>query len=356
MRFIALFILLLCPTFAARVGIHEGYTRIVFDLTSKSSYQTSRDDDTFAIRIKGQVIPPEDNTVDSSQVASYQIIPSDNDRDTWVYIRLKPNVEIAEAIFTDAGKRRLVVDVSVASAKPKPKNTPPKPPKIVVIDAGHGGIDPGAVGYVIEKQATLDIALRLRKLLQAQGIQVVLTRSTDTHLSQKKATDLGMRANMANSLRNLFVSIHVNSSPRAAQGIEVYYFGNTIDQSLLSQVIRENGGGELGKQLTRQAQSVADRFISDLIAQANIRFSRRLAIYTHTALLQATSAYDRGVRQAPFYVIRNARIPAILVEVGFTNHKVEGKKLATAEYRQILAQALATGITKFLDSGSTVTR
>ncbi|WP_152024897.1 N-acetylmuramoyl-L-alanine amidase family protein [Meiothermus ruber] len=182
-------------------------------------------------------------------------------------------------------------------------------------------------------------------------MEVILTRSSDTHLSPDKATDLGLRAEMANSKRNLFISIHVNSAPNAAQGIETYYFGSTLDQSLLAQVIRENGGGELGQRLTREAQSVGERLVRDLIAQSNLKFSRQLAHYVQGALLEATGAVDRGVRQAPFYVIRNARIPAILVEVGFANHPVEGRRLQTNEYRQTLALALARGILRFLNNG-----
>lgn len=222
---------------------------------------------------------------------------------------------------------------------------------MVVIDPGHGGIDPGAVGFVVEKEVTLDLALRLRGLLQKEGLEVILTRSGDTHLSPDKASDLGLRAEMANSKRNLFVSIHVNSAPSAAQGIETYYFGSTLDPKLLAQVIRENGGGELGQRLTREAQSVGERLVRDLIARSNLKFSRTLAHYVQGALLQATGAVDRGVRQAPFYVLRNARIPAILVEVGFANHPVEGRRLQTEAYRQALALAMARGILRFLNNG-----
>jgi N-acetylmuramoyl-L-alanine amidase len=203
---------------------------------------------------------------------------------------------------------------------------------------------------VRESEVNLDLAFRLKRLLQAQGIQVVLTRDRDMHLARDKATDLGLRAAMANSSRTLFVSIHVNSAYTVAQGIEVFHFGNTIDSNLLAQVIRENGGGEVGRRLTREAQSVAERLVKDLIAQSNLSFSRRLATYLQTELVRATGAVDRGVRQAPFYVLRNARIPAVLVEVGFANHPVEGRRLQTSEYRQTLAEAMARGILRFLNN------
>lgn len=357
MRFLAFAIVWLAPVLAfPRLGLHEGYTRLVFDLEARTQYQIAQSPDTLTLRFSGIGAEPADVDVSSPQVASYQVVVAGSG--ATVFVRLKPNVEVKTAVLDDGNRRRLVVDVLTAAPKPSPpaqvKPLPPRPrpqPRVVVLDPGHGGVDSGAVGYVVEKEVTLDLALRLRQLLQKEGIEVILTRSSDTHLSPDKATDLGLRAEMANSKRNLFVSIHVNSAQGAAQGIETYYFGSTLDQSLLAQVIRENGGGELGKRLTREAQSVGERLVRDLIAQSNLKFSRQLAHYVHGALLQATGAVDRGVRQAPFYVIRNARIPAILVEVGFANHPVEGRRLQTSEYRQALAEALARGILRFLNNG-----
>jgi N-acetylmuramoyl-L-alanine amidase len=282
--------------------------------------------------------------------------------ETVVYVRLKPGAEAKTQVFDDGEAKRLIVDVARASptgkaSTPKAPVPVPKPaakkPPVVVIDPGHGGIDPGAVGYVIEKAITLDVGLRLKRLLEAEGIQVVMTRSRDMHLSTDKRTDLGMRAAMTDSSkRNLFVSIHVNSAVRPAQGIEVYYFGETMSPSLLAQVIRENGGGNLGQQLTREARGVAQQAARDVVAQANLQFSRRLAQMVHDSIVGVTGAVDRGVQSAPFYVIRNARIPAILTEIGFANHPQEGPRLADPNYREKLAQAMAQAITKFLANGA----
>ncbi|RDI94766.1 N-acetylmuramoyl-L-alanine amidase [Meiothermus sp. QL-1] len=337
-----------------RLGLHEGYTRLVFDLDARAQYQIAQTADTLTLRFTGVAPSPSDTEVGSPQVASYQVVPTP--QGAQVFVRLRPGVEVRTTLLDDGPRRRLVVDVLTvnrpASQAPSRTNTrPAPPPRIVVLDPGHGGVDPGAVGFVVEKEVTLDLALRVRRILEREGIQVVLTRERDVHLSPNKATDLGLRAEMANSRRNLFVSIHVNSAPNPAQGIEVYYFGNTLDPALLAQVIRENGGGELGRRLTREAQQVSERLMSDLIAQSNLKFSRQLAHYVQASLLQATGAVDRGVRQAPFYVLRNARIPAILVEVGFANHPVEGRRLQTSAYRQALAEGLARGILRFLGNG-----
>ncbi|GEM83414.1 N-acetylmuramoyl-L-alanine amidase family protein [Meiothermus hypogaeus] len=359
MRLLAFLIVILAPVFAfPRLGLHEGYTRLVFDLEAKAQYQVAQTPDTLTLRFSGISVGAADVDVSSPQVASYQVVPGSGG--VTVFVRLRPNVEVKTSVLNDGNRRRLVVDVlEVARPTQNPPQAssrpePPKPrtqPKIVVIDPGHGGVDPGAVGFVVEKEVTLDLALRLRQLLQKEGVEVVLTRSSDTHLSPDKATDLGLRADMAHSKRNLFISIHVNSAPNVAQGIETYYFGHTLEPSLLAQVIRENGGGELGRRLTREAQSVGERLVRDLIAQSNLKFSRQLAHLVQGAMLQATGAVDRGVRQAPFYVIRNARIPAILVEVGFANHPEEGRRLQTSEYRQALATAMSRAILRFLNNG-----
>jgi N-acetylmuramoyl-L-alanine amidase len=357
MRLIAFVIVLLAPALAfPRLGLHEGFTRLVFDLTASASFQISQSPDTVTIRFSGVSPSAADTGVGSPQVASFQVVPASNG--ATAFIRLRPNVEVNTSVLNDGNRRRLVVDVvslaRPAQSPPQPQPQPPRPrtqPRVVVLDPGHGGVDPGAVGFVRESEVNLDLAFRLKRLLQAQGIQVVLTRDRDMHLARDKATDLGLRAAMANSSRTLFVSIHVNSAYTIAQGIEVFHFGNTIDSNLLAQVIRENGGGEVGRRLTREAQSVAERLVKDLIAQSNLSFSRRLANYLQTELVRATGAVDRGVRQAPFYVLRNARIPAVLVEVGFANHPVEGRRLQTSEYRQTLAEAMARGILRFLNNG-----
>ncbi|GEM86530.1 N-acetylmuramoyl-L-alanine amidase family protein [Meiothermus granaticius] len=369
MRFLALLTVLLTIALAfPRLGLHEGYTRMVFDLGPGTTYQVAQGDGTLTLKFQGIRPAADDADVDSPQVASYQVVSGKNG--ATVYIRLKPQVKVKTSLMQDGNGRRLVVDllssdkpqITPTSSKPTPSPKPrvqtdPDKKRIVVLDPGHGGIDSGAVGYVTEKAITLDVALRVRKLLQDQGIQVVMTRTTDTQLSTDKRTDLGLRADMANSKRTLFVAIHVNSSPgNSAQGIETYYFGDTMDSSLLAQVYRENGGGTLGQQLTREAQTVGQRLVSDLLAQANLVYSRRLAETLQNSMLSATGAVNRGIHSAPFYVIRNARIPAVLIEIGFANHPVEGRKLGTPSYRDTVAQSIADGILRFINNGASVSR
>jgi N-acetylmuramoyl-L-alanine amidase len=282
---------------------------------------------------------------------------------TRLLLRTKsPQTEAKLARYSDP--ERLVVDLylpsgptspSGAKASPSGLTKPPRPPKpLVLLDPGHGGVDPGMVGYVVEKELVLDVALRLKRLLEREGIEVLLTRDRDMHLSPDKREDLSRRAGLADSSRvNLFISIHANATlTHTAQGIEVYYFGRAQSQAVLDQVIRENGGGDLGRRLTQEARTVAEKILQDIVAQANQRYSERLAETLGRKLSQATGSPYRGSFPGDFFVLRYAKVPAVLVEVGFGDHPVEGRKLQDPAYREKVAQGLLSGILTFLAQGA----
>ena len=216
----------------------------------------------------------------------------------------------------------------------------------VVLDAGHGGHDPGTVSdWAHEKEIVLAVTSRLADLLRAEGVRVVLTRDDDTFLT------LQQRSTFATTERNVFVSVHANAAPSSsASGIETWVFGRPLDPSQIDRAIRENGGGELGAALTAEAAQSAD-IASDILRETQLNYSLGLANLVQDHLIEATGANDRGVRQNLFYVIRNSRIPAILVELGFVSHPEEGRKLIDAAYQEALARALAEGILDFLSVG-----
>ncbi|GGM97388.1 N-acetylmuramoyl-L-alanine amidase [Thermus composti] len=339
-----------------RIGVHEGFTRIVFDLPSEEVRHTlKRGEDLLEVVLLGLKALSKEEVVNSKEVASVQVLPEKEG--VRVLIRTKGPVEVALSRYK--GPERLVLDISLASkatAPPQPpKSKPPDPPKpVVLLDPGHGGVDPGMVGYVVEKEVVLDVALRLKRLLEREGIEVRLTRDKDAHLSPDKREDLSRRAAMADSSRvNLFISIHVNATPtHTAQGVEVYYFGRAQDPRVLAQVIRENGGGEVGRRLTEEAQGVAERILTDIVAQANQRYSQRLAETLGRKLSQATGSPYRGSFPGDFFVLRYAKVPAVLVEIGFGDHPSEGRRLAQAAYREKVAQGLLSGILAFLANGA----
>uniref|UniRef100_A0A7C2GFC8 N-acetylmuramoyl-L-alanine amidase n=1 Tax=Thermus islandicus TaxID=540988 RepID=A0A7C2GFC8_9DEIN len=346
-----------------RVGVHEGFTRLVFDLPSAQvAYRLDQEGDLLTLVFSGLAAEAQDLVVNSPEVASVQVVP-EKER-VRVLVRLKGAVEVKAQRYPDPD--RLVVDLSL-KAGPSRAATPPKasdgrplgrPPKsqrpVVLLDPGHGGVDPGMVGYVVEKEVVLDVALRLKRLLEGEGIAVRLTRDRDMHLSPDKRTDLSRRAALADSSQvNLFVSIHVNASPtRTVQGVEVFYFGRSQDPRVLAQVIWENGGGEVGRRLTEEAKSVAEKILTDIVAQANQRFSQRLAETLGRHLAQATGSPFRGSFPGDLFVLRYAKVPAVLVEVGFGDHPAEGRRLADPAYREKVAQGLFAGILTFLANGA----
>lgn len=167
----------------------------------------------------------------------------------------------------------------------------------VVIDAGHGGYDRGGVPgqRITEKDKTLDVAQRLRRILQTNGYRVVMTRDQDVFVP------LGTRVAIANSYRNAtFVSIHFNCSTRAgANGIETYYY-------------RADSAG--------------------------------LAASIHRNVVAGAPTENRGIRRRGFFVLRRTAIPSVLVECGFLTNPTEGGLAQTASYRQKLAEQIARGI------------
>src|SRR5690606_16777481 len=199
------------------------------------------------------------------------------------------------------------------------------------------------------RQVVLSVALKLKQRLEAAGLEVILTRDTDVFLT------LQQRSEFATTERNIFVSIHANSAPNnKAQGIETWVFGEPLDPALIERAIRENGGGAVGEELTQAARQVANQLAFDILREAQFNLSLSLAESVQSHLVSKTGATDRGVRSNLFYVIRTARIPAILVELGFVNHPEEGPRLADAAYQARLADGLADGILAFLRNGGSL--
>ena len=212
----------------------------------------------------------------------------------------------------------------------------------VILDPGHGGRDPGAMYRgVQEKDITLDLAKRaapeLRKIL---GCEVLLTRDRDVF------PPLEARTAMANTKEaDLFVSIHVNASPnRRLSGIETYFLNLATDEESMRVAARENA-------TTTRSISDLQVILNDLMLNSKINESNRLARSVHSGMLGAVRrkyrVRDLKVKQAPFYVLIGARMPAILVEVGFITNSTEHKRLNSSQYRDLLAKGIAQGIADY---------
>lgn len=218
----------------------------------------------------------------------------------------------------------------------------------VVLDAGHGGSDPGAMtDDLLEKEITLDIGARLRTLLERDGFAVVVTRDADETVALRD------RAFLANGSRSdIFVSIHVNSLTKhtSARGIETYYLGPTDDPSLTALAAAEN---------RVSGYSMADmrRLLDGVYAYARGDESHQLASAVqqslYTKLRQTDAALENwGVKRAPFIVLVATDMPAILAEVGCISNRKEAALLRTPEYRQKIADALFEGIRGYAGAGA----
>jgi N-acetylmuramoyl-L-alanine amidase len=213
----------------------------------------------------------------------------------------------------------------------------------VVIDAGHGGDNPGtssATG-VREKDVTLDIAARVQRLLAARGFDTVMTRAGDETLS------LQQRAAKANGHRgDVFVSIHLNWLQRPdGGGIETYYLGPSRGADLDAIAALENQ--QPGYSLS-DMRALLERIYTD----ARRDESRRLATLVQQSLVDTLpgsepAAWDRGVKMAPFVVLSATEMPAILAEVSCLSNEEQAERLKTADERQKIAEALVSGIQAF---------
>jgi N-acetylmuramoyl-L-alanine amidase len=194
---------------------------------------------------------------------------------------------------------------------------------LVVLDPGHGGRDSGTMkSGMLEKELALDVAHRVERLLQLQGVTTLLTRAGDTYVS------LPDRAAVANAQRNcVFISIHFDDARPAAMGVETYYAAHQISDS------------------TRVASWLPFLQRTSL-ESANVE-SQSLAAFVQEALVTHTQAVNRGTTPRQFFVIANVRHPAVLVEGGFLTNADEMNKLATGDYREQIAAAISDGVMRY---------
>ncbi len=222
-------------------------------------------------------------------------------------------------------------------------------PLRVVVDAGHGGRDPGAIGPggLREKDVTLALARELARALERRpAFRVKLTRDRDAYLS------LEQRTAIANAFgADLFISVHANASrSRRAQGVETYYLDRGSDRAARRLAARENQA--------READLAGiEHILADVLLTAKVSESRRLAREVQQALVEDLSrtygpVRDLGVKRGPFYVLTGAVMPSILVEAAFITHPTEARRLADGGFRRRVAEAMARGVEAFVRRGS----
>lgn len=242
----------------------------------------------------------------------------------------------------------------------RPERSMTEPPErqehVVVVDAGHGGQDRGMSGpirggkfRIYEADITLQVARRVRDVLQSKGVRVIMTRDRDTLIA------LGDRGRIANRAGgNLFISIHVNAAnprwrdPGAARGFETYFLAEakTEDERRVEQL--ENEAVKYDAEVETSAGDALSFILNDMKQNEHLRESSDLAATMQRSLAKVLPGPDRGVKQAGFMVLVSAYMPAVLVEIGFGTNIPDARFMASATGQQILANTIAEAATSYL--------
>lgn len=329
-----------------------GYTRVVVDLTGRVDFVQNRltnpdrlyfdlDNTTIAKEIVTSVPVGDDilKTVRAGQFTCNTVR---------VVLDLKEFKDFNVFILEDPA--RLVIDVYGKEKIKKPDEVRVK--RRIVIDPGHGGHDPGAIGLngLYEKDVVLDIALKLKKIFSGNSLyEVFLTRETDVYLP------LEARTAIANQKKaDLFISLHANASPqRKTKGIETYLLNWTDNDEANRVAAREN---EISlkkmKEMSRKMDELGG-ILGDLERQIKRDESINLAHQIQNSMITILdNRENHGVKWAMFFVLFGARMPSIIVEVSFISNPEEEKLLSESSYRLQIAKAIAKGINRYFTSAT----
>jgi N-acetylmuramoyl-L-alanine amidase len=293
--------------------------------------------------------------LDTENIRDYKIFPLSDPARLVIDVRGERPTEISASgpIISATPSERIVVpklDDQTAGKEKKPR--PPKPTVIskirrIVIDPGHGGHDPGAVGVngLQEKDVVLAIGLMLRDQLKEKlGVDVVMTRSTDVFIPLEERTAIANKVGA-----DLFLSVHANAAPnRSAAGIETYYLNLAKTDKVAQLAAKENG-------TSLEKVSVLQAILFDLMANYKLNDSAHLADEVQKSLCgKIRTGYGEvknlGVKQGPFYVLVGASMPSILVETAFLSNVAEESRLKDPVYQQIAAEGILNGVRSYITS------
>jgi N-acetylmuramoyl-L-alanine amidase len=298
----------------------QGVTRVVLDLKSEADYKVFSLDDPFRIVVD----------IDAATTAATP--------DHRPELRSLPPAADQIASILDRSPRDAPPRVQI------PDRNPSAGLRRIVVDAGHGGKDPGAIGpsRVMEKDVTLAIARVLAKRLRSDlGCEVIMTRDDDRFLPLQERTALANRVDA-----DLFISIHANASENSqAYGIETYYLNFSKNDQAVAVAARENGTSlkEVGN---------LELILFDLMANSKINESSRLAAEIQNSLIQRlgqqySNVKNLGVRPGPFHVLLGATMPSVLVETAFVSNRREEKRLTSPDYHRHAADAILAGVRNY---------
>lgn len=296
--------------------------------------------------------------LDTDNIRDYKIFPLSDPARLIIDVRGQRRTEISRpeetltALDQELGSStasRPYRDELKSDRTVRPSQRKPSLAKIrrIVVDPGHGGHDPGAVGAsgLQEKDVVLSIGLKLRERLKEElGLDVIMTRSTDLFIPLEERTAIANKVNA-----DLFVSIHANAAPnRNAAGIETYYLNLAKTEKVAQLAAKENG-------TTLEKVSTLQAILFDLMANYKLNDSAHLAEEVQKALFKATKekypdTKSLGVKQGPFYVLVGATMPSILVETAFISNSTEEGRLKDTAYHTLAAEGILDGIQAYIAS------
>ncbi len=226
----------------------------------------------------------------------------------------------------------------------------------IVIDPGHGGKDQGAAGPggLLEKEVTLEVALRLKRLIEkTPGVKVALTRTGDYFVPPKERTSIANHAREGMPA-DLFMSIHTNAhaSPRVG-GFEAYYISDAMDPDAEATATLENAVLEFEREADGRAAGSLTPILWDLQYAEFISQSSEFAFIAQEELGKRLNTRNRGVRQGKFIVLSSVAMPSILVEIGYISNRIEEANMKTADFKTRCAEALAAAVATFRERHDT---
>ena len=332
-----------------RYRSYPTYTRVVVEGPAALEPRLVERDGALVVTLPGlrRAGPAETRTVRDGLVATLELGETGGAPTLRVTFERAP---AARRVYRLEDPHRLVLDFSRAGPMDTTGGTPVAavPIRTIVIDPGHGGEDAGAIGPtgLQEKELTLDIARRVAQLLPEElGVRPLLTRTRDQFIALRARTALANRERA-----DLFVSIHANAAPvTAANGAETYFLSSeATDNAARQAAARENQVIALEAGARGGSRDILRSILWDLVQSDFQQESSRVAEALQNQLDRAMRLPNRGVKQAPFYVLGGAAMPAVLVEIGFISNPEEEQRLRDDGYRDRIARALAAGLGAYM--------
>lgn len=357
-----------------RVGPKASHTRVVLDLERQVTFTQTRrkNPDRMVIDLHRARLTKAARTklAASDFPAEVEVFPL---RSGGVRVSLDLNALATYKLLPLTNPPRLVLDLftrpGANGQQPEPSSAamldgasppvlvPPRPVgseiRTIVIDPGHGGKDPGAVGRrgTREKAITLKVSLYVRDLIKKRlGKKVLMTRDRDVFVA------LEDRADFANKHgADLFVSIHVNAHPRrSVKGLEIYYFGKASDRRAMEVAARENR--QNGISLDPNLEFILADLRTTKMVQDSLEFAWTTSERMVHRLDGRYQVTNHGVKTAPFYVLRFTTMPSILAEIGYVSNPAEEKRLRSRAFQRQVAEAIFDGIKAYVTSTQVASR